>query len=141
MQQKRNINQFIAQNYIQVYDWVDEDYPAPHVTIFKPKVMKELPQALIDYLVSTYRSNSFYPGRRSFGGNCDWGIFDAFYVMKYFKKEDQTSQIRIYVTSILRRPFTDQQQKYYETFSSVQPPQRIYHIYDSANDDNDTSQL
>ena len=76
-----------------------------------------------------------YSGKRTGWGCCDWGTFDASYTKKYYYRKGYVSHIKMYVNAIIRTPFTQEQRDKYEMMVPV-TMKRIYHIYDSAcNDD------
>ena len=70
-------------------------------------------------------------------GNPDYGRWDAFCVFRYL-----AGRTDVYVCSILRRPFTDDQQKFYEKHCAfIMAPYRIYAPWDSAADSPEAREL
>ena len=136
MKQKLNRKEFINQNYMLVHEVAGEDDIYPRISIYKAKVMQDLPTQLIDYLVNYHNICNVYLGKKTDWGNCDWGVFDAFYTSYFYVKKGIITHVKIYVNAILRRPFTIEQQRNYEKIGTFDEPKRIYLIYDSANDDN-----
>lgn len=133
---RRSIKQFVKENYVLDFTVQgscngkdDNDVP---INVYRPKFMKALPEELKDYVLSNsqgcYSDMSNHPSWDC--GNPDYGRWDAFCVFRYL-----AGRTDVYVCSILRRPFTDDQQKFYEKHCAfIMAPYRIYAPWDSAVD-------
>lgn len=116
----KKINEFLKQNYTLVGT---KEISCRHrscgvvpalLRIYKANVLGDLPESLVDYLQGN-QDGAYGVGhgyRRSFTGNCDYGVFDAVYAVRTFLDGKQW-EVEIYVSSILRRPFTEAQRDYY----------------------------
>lgn len=99
------------------------------VNIHKANCMRDVPQDLIEYIL--YGLSIHPEGVRGlFEHNCDYGVFDATYVVEYRSKR----LINVYINAILRRPFTEAQDKTYLTSFRKMKWERVKFMYDSANE-------
>ena len=138
---RRSIKQFVKENYVLDFtvqgSCNGKDYNDVPMYVYRPKFMKELPKELRDYVKSDHGSYEEL-GRPSWDGhNPDYGRWDAFCVFRYL-----AGRTDVYVCSILRRPFTDDQQKFYEKHCAfIMAPYRIYAPWDSAADSPEAREL
>lgn len=102
--------------------------------IYKAKKLQNIPTKLLQHIKDDFKcfviiKNSVL--RKKDFDNADYGIWDAVYSWRFIRK-DKKWLMEVYISSILRRPFTIEQQKYYEdhcfghNFSS-----RVREIFDS----------
>ena len=112
---RKSIYQFIKDNYVLDFTVQGElngrDYADVPVNVYRPKIMNPLPEKMKEYVMNTAGPGGYSDagGYRWYGHNPDYGMWDAFCVFKYHP--DRTD---VYVCSIIRRPWTDDQQKFYE---------------------------
>lgn len=139
---RKSIYQFIKDNYVleftvqgelngcsRKHPYLYKDAP---VNVYRPKMMNPLPEKMKEYAKDTASIGGYSDagGYRWYAHNPDYGMWDAFCVFKYHP--DRTD---VYVCSILRRPWTDDQQKFYEkNCAFIAAPYRIYAPWDSAVD-------
>ena len=93
--------------------------------------MKELPEEMKEYVTGVSLGCYDDRGYPSWDcGNPDYGRWDAMVVFRYL-----STRTDVYVCSILRRPFTEEQRKFYEKHCAfIMAPYRIYAPWDSAVD-------
>ena len=70
----------------------------------------DIPSELIDYIYQSYAINSQGDIHWT-KGNCDLGLFDAVMVIN-----SSTKIVNVFICGILRRPFSDEDQKEYEKY-------------------------
>ena len=132
---RKSIYQFIKENYVLAFTVMGEyngkDYKGVPINVHCPKIMNPLPEKMKEYVVDQARNGySNAGGKRWYPHNPDYGMWDALCVFRYHP--DRTD---VYVCSILRRPFTDDQQKFYgKNCAFISAPYRIYAPWDSAVD-------
>lgn len=99
------------------------------INVYKPKVMRELPEAIYNCFKG-----------KELTGTCSTICFNASYIVFNSSSIDKKTGKRmkvlnIYVNSILRRPYTDNQRKEYERGADLYfEDMKLRYIYDSAND-------
>lgn len=93
------------------------------VNIYKANCIASIPKELVEYIVLT----TPVVGCVKSNHNYDCGIFDAAYV-----EEKRSNTANVYISAILRRPFTEEQRKKYELICSKR--NRLRYMYDSKND-------
>lgn len=128
--------QFVKDNYIEesrktVY--IEETV----VVIYRAACMKSIPQELKEYAMkSIFFSWHYGRGRKRYGDNLDFGYFDAIMVKDIsYNKFGIPTLAKIYITAILRDPFTEEQQKFYGKLYGLPLKDRIYYPWDSNNCD------
>ena len=123
----KSLNNFVKENYTLVKSTKTE-WAAEVVNIYRANCLRDVPQDLIGYILLGL---SIHPEgvRGLFEHNCDYGVFDATYVVEYRSKR----LINVYINAILRRPFTDAQDKTYLTSLRRRKWERVKFMYDSAN--------
>ena len=123
----KSLYNFCKENYTLVKSFKTK-WDNEVANIYKANCMRDVPQDLIEYIISVV---SIHPEgiRGLIGGNCDYDVFDATYVVEYRSK----SLINVYINAILRRPFTDAQSKTYLTSLKRRKFERVKFMYDSAN--------
>lgn len=132
---KPSIYQFIEENYILDFRVPGRsnghNFADVPINVYRPKIINPLPDKMKEYVVDTAQSGySNGGGRRWFPHNPDYGIFDAFCVFKYYRNRTD-----VYVCSILRRPFREEQRDFYSNNCAIiTAPSRIYAPWDSAVD-------
>lgn len=139
---RRSIKQFVKENYVLDFtvqgSCNGKDYKDVPVNVYRPKLMKELPEEMKEYVTGVSLGCYDDRGYPSWDcGNPDYGRWDAFCVFRYL-----AGRTDVYVCSILRRPFTDDQQKFYEKHCAfIMAPYRIYAPWDSAADSPEAREL
>lgn len=123
----KSLNNFVEENYTLVKSsetmWDDEV-----VNIYKANCMCDVPQDLIEYILSSL--NSHQQGIRGiFEYECAYGVFDATYVVEFRSKR----LINVYINAILRCPFTAAQGKKYLISLKRRKLERVKFMYDSKN--------
>lgn len=108
--------------------------------IYKAKVLNSLPEELIAAIKERYEWRHTLIDvtlRRTSFHNIDYGIWDAVYGYRFVKESSKRWTLEVYVSSILRRPFTEAQRNYYST-NCFAPSfyRRLLVMYDSSNNDN-----
>ncbi len=137
---RRSIKQFVEENYVLDFTVQGtnngKDYDNVPINVYRPKFMRELPKELREYIDD--RGSYEEVGHPCWdGGNADYGAWDAFCAFRYLSRRTD-----VYVCSILRRPFTDDQQKFYEkNCAHIAAPYRIYAPWDSAVDSPEAREL
>lgn len=132
---RRSIKQFVKENYVldfTVQGSCNGNYCNAPINVYRPKFMKDLPEELKEYVVDTAVGGYDDMGHRPSwtGHNPDYGRWDAFCAFRFLAHRTD-----VYVCSILRRPFTDDQQNFYEDHCArIMAPYRIYAPWDSACD-------
>lgn len=124
----KSLNNFVKENYTLVKSFKTK-WDNEMVDIYKANCMRDVPQDLIEYIMSGV---SIHPEgiRGLIEHNCDYGVFDATYVVEFRSK----SLINVYINAILRRPFTEVQDKTYLTSFRKMKWERVKFMYDSANE-------
>jgi len=140
---RRSIKQFVKENYVLDFTVQGEcngkDSKDVPINVYRPKFIKELPEELKEYVIDTSLGCYDDMGNRPSwdGHNPDYRHWDAFCVFRYLAERTD-----VYVCSILRRPFTDDQQKFYEKHCAfIMAPYRIYAPWDSAADSPEAREL
>lgn len=103
--------------------------------IYRANTLAPLPRNLVEVLTSRYGGNGpYHLGIRNYGevSNLDWGEWDAVFGIDEHCDGHQIN-VSVYVSSILRRPFTLVQRRYYESncFGSTFA-HRVSVMYDSS---------
>lgn len=112
--------EFIRDNYTLVDTRMADGIT---VNIYKANCIVSIPKELVEYIVLT---TPFVDSVKS-NHNYDCGIFDAVYV-----EEKRSNMVNVYISAILRRPFTEEQREKYELICSQR--NRLRYMYDSKND-------
>lgn len=112
---KTEFTQFVNNNYIEDSIYT-VGYEKVVVVIYRAACMKSIPQELKEYAMNRIPySRNVGRGRKRYGGNDDDGDFDAIMVKDIsYNKSGFPTLAKIYVTAILRCPFTGAQQDFYE---------------------------
>ena len=129
-------NLFARDNYVEdICKTIDGIYNTTVVVIYRAKCMKNIPERLRQYIydIAPYGQH-IGQGRRKFGHNPDFGDWDAIMIDDIvFNKEGYPSRANVYITAILRRPFTKEQQDYYEGLCALPLKERLFHPWDSES--------
>lgn len=129
-------NLFAEDNYVEdICKTIEGVYNTTVVVIYRAKCMESIPERLRQYIYDIAPNGRHSGrGRRKFGHNPDFGDWDAITLDDIvYNKEGCTSRANIYITAILRRPFTEEQQNYYESLQCLPLKERIYHPWDSES--------
>lgn len=142
---KSNLNDFLKANYILLSEWEYNcivHYPSHNKTkreilkqrVFKAKSLNPLPENLILEIKKYFEDhrNLYYSEHRhrSYDG-FDFGVWDAVFSYR-FVRDNKKWIMEIYISSILRRPFTKEQRKIYEMNSFGDSfASRVRFMYDS----------
>ena len=140
---RKEKEQFLKENYeiIKEMDsfvyssYLTRDEKTPvKIRLYKPNTMQELPKEAIEYAFKRHYGDHYYDVPRFWmGNNLDNGAFDCIYASRFRGRKGEGYTLYVYCNAILRRPFTEEQRKHYE--SLFYPfPTRCLRIYDSAND-------
>ena len=131
---KTKFTQFVNNNYIKdsIYTVGLENVV---VVFYRAACMKSIPQGLKEYAMQSIQfSRHDGRGRKLYGGNDDDGDFDAIMVKDIsYNKLGVPTLAKIYITAILRCPFTGAQQDFYEELYGLPLKERIYHPWDSES--------
>jgi hypothetical protein len=102
--------------------------------IYKAKVLQRIPKDMIEHCRRFANTPLHWCPRRDwYGLNGDYGYFDSIAAVRNVGTKKEGYTIECYISAILRRPFTEEQRKHYE--SLFYPcSTRCLRIYDSAND-------
>ena len=146
---KKNFEEFLKKNYELIeehekkclirYQADDELCPVFGLRIYKAKALNSLPEELLKVIKDDCHWPDSFIGldlRRTFFNNIDYGIWDAVYGYRYVKESVRKWTMEVYVSSILRRPFTETQRNYYST-NCFEPSfyRRLLVMYDSSKFD------
>jgi len=101
--------------------------------IYKANCLDTLPEELVSHIKETEADRFYYlPSFRQDFNNADFGWWDAVYGIR-FVHEGKRWIKEVYVSSIVRRPFTEEQRIYYETHCfGLSFPSRVKVMYDSS---------
>lgn len=98
---------------------------------YEQKWIKELKDNHWDLYSSNYDNRAF---EKIAGTNVDMGAYDFITAVRWTKKGKDFGIVNIYLSAILVRPFTKDQQKRYSTIRNKFWVQRQFHIYDSRSE-------
>ena len=143
---KKKFEEFLKGNYELIEEHekkclfrqqpADEFCRSLGLRIYKAKVLYSLPEEMLDVIKDDFHWPNSLVGtnlRRTYFNNLDYGIWDAVYGYRFVKDGVKKWTMEVYVSSILRRPFSEQQRNFYST-NCFAPSfyRRLLVMYDSS---------